>query len=791
VTSQDVAAHRDASIVGTAQPLAAPALGCASPKVPPAPRLKVAAVMDTWIVSGPGRQLVALAQGLREHGVELRVVMFQRRGREPSPFIAYCRDHGIEPVVLDETGPLDPGLPGRLAGALRELKPDLVQTHGYRPTALVATMRLARPPWRWLAFFHGETNENWKVRAYNRLDRRLMPFADRVVLVSESHRNRFARVADRLRVIPNASISLPARGSPVEIAPFRRPGTPLIVTLARLSPEKGVDILVESAALLHQKGREVSVVVAGDGPERAAIEALIARHGLEEQVHLLGQVENVESLYRQADLVVLPSRSEGFPNVLMEALRADVPVVATAVASVPEILSDPDSGVVVPPGRADLLADGIDQALASGRTPSARLARRRASATFSLERRVAGHLALYDELLPGRLAATAKAHPLATAAGRKLRIEMVLPSLARGGMERMVVALARGMAARGHQVGITCLEESGPLAGGLSEAGVAMHLVPCPGVLANFEAARQLRDHFAALGPDIVHAHSGVWGKSVRAARAAGVPVVIHTAHGFVHGERWRDDVVRFLASLSTDAVLAVSDHLADYLARHVRIARRKLSIGLNGIDTDRFRPGPRSGILRERFGIASDVQLVGCVARLDPVKNLPGLLDAVARLRPDMPGLALVLVGDGPLESELRQRAADLGIADHVIFAGALGDTASAYRDLDLFVLPSHAEGTSISLLEALASGTPVVATSVGGTPKILADGPCGRLVPPGDPAALAAAIREAFAEPEQTRHLAETGRRVVEAKFSLDAMLDQHEALYRSLVLSGRGRA
>lgn len=377
-----------------------------APRGPGAPRLRVAAVMDTWIVSGPGRQIAALSKALEAQGMELRIFMFQRSGRPTSPFIAYLERAGVSHVVIPDNGPLDTALPGRLRRAFDEWKPDIVQSHGYRMTTLIYLLRLAGVRIPWVAFFHGATDENWKIRLYNLIDRTLLRRADRLVVLSEENRSMFADVAERLRLIHNASFPIPPDGEPVRLGHLRLPGQPLIAAVSRLSPEKGLDLLIEAVARLSAAGRPVSLVVAGDGQERAALERQAAALRIQDRVHFLGLVQNVTSLYSEVDMVVLPSRPgrEGLPNVLLEAMRADVPVVATAAGSVPEVLAVPGSGELVRPGDVDALVQGIEAALARGRSPEAAAARVKAIDRFSVERRVAAHLALYAEMRPDLLA---------------------------------------------------------------------------------------------------------------------------------------------------------------------------------------------------------------------------------------------------------------------------------------------------------------------------------------------------------------------------------------------------
>lgn len=364
--------------------------------------LRVAALIDTAIVSGPGRQLTALASQLPAHGIELKVFMFQRKGHAPSPFIAYLKRASIEHVVLPDRGPYDITLLAKLAKHLREWKPDIVQSHNYRTTAFAYLLKRTNPSWAWIAFFHGSTNESWKVRIYNRLDRILLPKADRLVVMSQHHKNAFHQAGERVSVIHNAILPLPAEASPVDLRALRHPGVPLVGVIGRLSPEKGVDVLIEAVSLLPSGS--IVVVIAGDGPARAALEQQTGALGISSNVHFLGAVQDVGSLYRQLDLVVLPSRSEGLPNVLLEALNADVSVVATAVGAVPEVLIDKAAGAMVPSGDAHSLAAAITHTLAHGRSVSARMARAAVAHRFSLEKRVQLHLNLYGQLRPDRIA---------------------------------------------------------------------------------------------------------------------------------------------------------------------------------------------------------------------------------------------------------------------------------------------------------------------------------------------------------------------------------------------------
>jgi glycosyltransferase involved in cell wall biosynthesis len=357
---------------------------------------------------------------------------------------------------------------------------------------------------------------------------------------------------------------------------------------------------------------------------------------------------------------------------------------------------------------------------------------------------------------------------------------MVLPALDAAGMEVMAASLSRALTGRGHEVGVTCLESGGVLADDLRADGYRVTLVPAPGFQANVRAPA-LEAWFRALQPDAVHVHSGVWLKAARAARRAGVRSVVHTLHGLLDYEPWYGPALKRWAARYTDRIVSVSEPLRDYLIHDVRVDQAKVSVILNGVNTRRFRPGPRSGAVRQPLELREGRLVIGTVARLDPVKNHLLLLEAFALVHATMPQASLVIVGDGPLREALLSRVRELGLDGDVHFFGIARDVAPIYRDFDEFVLSSRAEGTSMSVLEAMASGVSVVATAVGGTPDLLAHGDCGMLVPSEDVGALAAAMTETLQDADRRRRLAGAAREHVIRRYSEDAMLRAYEALYR----------
>jgi glycosyltransferase involved in cell wall biosynthesis len=367
---------------------------------------RIAALVPCDEISGPGRQLTALALALQGAGIDWLVVVFHRRGRPPSAFARSLREAGIQHCVVEDRGPLDWRMALTVGDVLRRWRPSIVQTHGYKAAAVAYLLRRLRVPWPWIGFFHGATSGSLRGRLYHWVDRRLLGTAERVVVMSHAQARAFRHCGRRVHTIYNAALAPTPAGDPSErdvlAALARSLPRPVVGVVGRLSLEKGVDVFLDACAGLARKGVAFSALVAGDGPERSRLEAQCRRLGVESCVRFLGQVYNVDVLYRNLDLLVLPSRSEGLPNAMLEAMQADVPVVATTVGAVPDVVGTSGAARLVAPGSAAALAHAIELALTQGDSPAAAAARRDVVSRLSLERRLEAHVQLYRDVLEER-----------------------------------------------------------------------------------------------------------------------------------------------------------------------------------------------------------------------------------------------------------------------------------------------------------------------------------------------------------------------------------------------------
>ena len=317
-----------------------------------------------------------------------------------------------------------------------------------------------------------------------------------------------------------------------------------------------------------------------------------------------------------------------------------------------------------------------------------------------------------------------------------------------------------------------------------------------PGHLARLYPA--LSRLFRELRPAIVHTRNlGPLEAQVPAA-IAGVPVRVHGEHGWdVHdlaGARRRYQLMRRLYRPFVHHYVALSRHLAQYLTGRIGVRENDVSQIYNGVDTERFCPAA-SGRARIDGSPFDDggLWLVGAVGRLEPVKDQTNLARAFVRaVRSDSEArrrMRLVVAGDGSLREGVHAILADGGVSDLAWLAGERADVPDVLRGLDLFALPSLAEGVSNTILEAMASGLPVVATRVGGNAELVDDGRTGTLVPPADGGALGDALLSYFRDPAAARRHGEAGRERAERQFGLDRMVAEYDSLYRRLL--GQARA
>jgi len=378
---------------------------------------------------------------------------------------------------------------------------------------------------------------------------------------------------------------------------------------------------------------------------------------------------------------------------------------------------------------------------------------------------------------------------------KPIRVVQVTEALV-AGTQRHLLDLAVGLdSGRFEQFLVVSLARNPSFADqipGLEARGVRVLEVPMRRSISpyrDWQALRALSEIITRLDPDLVHAHSAKAGFLGRiAARNAGVSAV-YTPHILPFRKcrrglkRWIYGALERYAARSTEFLIAVSDAERDAAVEARLLRPEQIVVIPNGIVAEDYYCPERRQTVRDALGVDGATKLVGAVGNLRPQKDYETLIKAAA-LVPACESLRFVIAGEGPLHGKLTALIRRLGLADRFVILGWYEDIPGLLAALDIFVMSSWQEGCPYALLEAMASGTPVVATAVPGIEEIVVDGRYGRLAPAGDAQALARAIQQAISDSEATRQMAADGRQLVEETYSVQSMLSRTADLYERCV-------
>jgi len=368
--------------------------------------IKVMLISATDHVSGPAKGIFQFFEHLDGKEVKISLYTFCLNESSENLFSRAARERNIPLHLLHQKGRSYVSLIRQTVRDVRREGFDIVQTHGFKPTFLGFFAKMLCKV-RWICFMHGTTSEDAKVAFYNLVDAVLQRGADRTVLVSEAQRRRImgGGNTERVLVLHNAvDLRAPMARSADALSVREFLGVPpdfrVVVTVGRVSPEKGMDVLIQAFRMLRQNVEQVMLVLVGEGQERPSLERQVKALGLDRWVRFTGFTETPGDYLEGADLFVLPSRSEGIPNAVLEAMALGIPVVATAVGGVPEIITDGEDGRLVPPEDPGELAGAMAELLRDPqlRTRFIENGKERVEKAFSIEARVAGLRQIYDEI---------------------------------------------------------------------------------------------------------------------------------------------------------------------------------------------------------------------------------------------------------------------------------------------------------------------------------------------------------------------------------------------------------
>lgn len=372
-----------------------------------------------------------------------------------------------------------------------------------------------------------------------------------------------------------------------------------------------------------------------------------------------------------------------------------------------------------------------------------------------------------------------------------MRILLFTNHLNIGGISTYTVSLARALKAKGHEVFVASC--GGMLVPELVQSGVSHINI---GILTKselspkvFRAISEVTKIAKRLHIDIVHPQTRITQVvGFFVSKACGVPLVT-TCHGF-----FNKNIGRVLLPAWGDRVIAISDAVKENLISYFGVDKEKVSMIYNGIEIKKFLKDfseDEKDKLKDRFGIKRDYSVIGMIARFTPDKGHDTLLYALFKILKEKPNVQLVFAGDGDKRQEIEKLSQRLGLSDNVVFIKPQLSTVNALAIMDVFMFtPARREGMGLALLEAMASGKPVVATNVGGISSVIENNVNGFLVEPSRPELLAEPVLRLLKDKALYARMAQAGREIVVKKFSINGMTEKTENVYKEVLSKGKGR-
>jgi len=323
-------------------------------------------VAASTVNTGPVKGILQFIKNVKDPNVHFHLFNFSRRDAPvPDPFERDTLEQGVTCKFIRLGRHNYPLMVLDTVRSVKKYGITIIQTHGFKPSFLGFCAKIFCGT-KWVCFMHGETYENAKVRCYNFIDNCLQQFADVTVLVSENQRRRLfgGKNLERVQVLHNAvALSQPVKISSNNLTIRQRygidQGAKVVVVAGRLSPEKGVDVFLRSMQKVLQKYSCVQALIVGDGQEKESLLSLALTLGIEKKIHFTGFTNTPGDYMLEADIIILPSRSEGIPNVALEAMALGKPLIATAVGGTPEVVEHEKSGLLVPSDHPEFLAEAI------------------------------------------------------------------------------------------------------------------------------------------------------------------------------------------------------------------------------------------------------------------------------------------------------------------------------------------------------------------------------------------------------------------------------------------------
>ena len=577
-------------------------------------------------------------------------------------------------------------------------------------------------------------------------------------------------------------------------------GKRVMLTTARLVERKGHAQVIRALSRLSRKYPDLVYVLTGRGDLEPKLKSLVAKLGLKDRVRMPGFVSarELRALYQMAEIYISPSLEvetdvEGFGISFIEAGLYATPVIAGRTGGVSDAVAHGQSGFLVDPLDVTEITDRLAQLLDDRdlRTRMGLFGRERARKEFGLD--IQGR----------RLLSALESGP--DTGRHKLKILHVITRLDKGGAPKNTLITVSGLNRERYNVVLVSGPSYDPeedLEARTRQVGVKFlvceHLVRPIRPFTDLKALWVLYRFMRQNRFDLVHTHTskaGVIGRA--AALLAGVPVIIHASHGHIYTGFYGPLFSRLLLWLDrlqshwTDRIITLTARGLEEQVRMGIAPRSRFRVIPSGIDLSRFMQAAVSVEgRRAELGLPPSGPVLGMVAELDPRKGHAYLIQAMPAVLRAHPDARLLIVGQGPLEHELKAMIHELGLRDEIILTGHREDVPEILSLLDVFVLSSINEGMGRVIVEAMACARPVVASDLMGIPELVEDGLTGYLFRPRDADDLAAKIIELLDDPEKAEKMGLRGQAKVYPQYDEAVMVRAFEDVYQE-VLAEKGIA
>lgn len=719
--------------------------------------------------AGAEKQIFELAKGLNKDNYRVTIASLESIGKAPRLLIesAGC---GLELFPIKRIY----GISGLIQGFkffkfLRSQKVHILQTYHFGSDiwgtfiAHLAGVKVIISNRRDMGFWRNSHH----ISAYHWVN----PWVTRVVVNARSIRDYVKSTEDvprrNIEVIYNG-VDLPTQHEhSAKEGHSGKKDKIVIMHVANLKPVKGHRYLFEAMRGVVSQYPQAQLVLIGEDTMSGAIQRYADELKISLNVLFLGKRDDVRQLLTMADICVLPSLSEGMSNAILEYMAAGKPVVATRVGGTPELIDNDVHGLLVDKENSAQLKDALIRLIEDEplRQKMGSAGRQKVIDQFSMPGMIKRYEEFYASLLP-----------------REFKVMHFVSSGGLFGAENVLLNLAENMDRQIYHPIVAAIQDGRKtnlqVAEKAREMRIPVKVFQSKGRI-DFDTINKVRRCLLAHKIDILHTHnykSDIIGYF--ATRNLNVKLIA-TAHGYTdisNRVTIYERIDRWFLKKYFDRVVVVSGSVLPGFTDNEKV------VIPNGINVDRF---DRSAIpaeeIRKQYGVNAEDLLIGTVGRLSVEKNQKLLIEAAKKLCARDPRIKVMIIGEGPEDEDLKTMVRLAKLEKRIIFTGLIRNVASFYKAFDIFTLPSLTEGVPMTILEAMASRTPVVATRVGGIPQIIAHGQTGLLVNSNDVEGLCAALGDLLINPALRKSMAESAFQFVRQEYSIERMVSLYHQIYQ----------